>query len=147
MNARLECDVTVADAEASAALVERLFGWRVRWAGPAMSGGRTVHVGTGTQYLVLYSPSDPARGAPGWPKGMPLNHVAVEVDDLEAVERRVAEAGLEPIGHGEYAPGRRLYFFDPNGIEFEVVSYSAAGEAAARPSLGARPSRARRAGR
>ena len=124
MNARLEhVNVTVADAEASAALIERLFGWKVRWAGPAMGGGRTVQVGTETQYLALYSPQNPARDAPGWPKGMPLNHVAIEVDDLEAAERRVAEAGLAPFGHGDYEPGRRFYFLDPNGIEFEVVSY------------------------
>ena len=127
MNARLEhVNVTVADAEASAALIERLFGWRVRWSGAAASGGRTVHVGTDSQYLALYSPKDPVREAPGWPKGMPLNHVAIEVDDLAAIERKVAAAGLTPFGHGDYEPGRRFYFLDPNGIEFEVVSYSAA---------------------
>lgn len=58
-----------------------------------------------------------------WPKGAPLNHVAVVVDDLDAAEARVAEAGLTPFNHSDYKPGRRFYFFDPNGIEFEVVSY------------------------
>ena len=24
----------------------------------------------------------------------------------------------------DYEPGRRFYFFDPDGIEYEVVSYS-----------------------
>ncbi len=33
-------------------------------------------------------------------------------------------AGLEPFGHDDYDPGRRFYFFDDNGIEFEVVSYA-----------------------
>ena len=127
MNARLEhVNLTVADCDASAALIELLFGWRVRWAGPAMAGGRTVHIGTDTQYVGLYTPADLARHAPGWPKGMPLNHIAIEVDDLDAVESKVAEAGLTPFGHGDYEPGRRFYFFDPNGIEFEVVSYAAA---------------------
>ena len=37
-------------------------------------------------------------------------------------------AGLEPFGHDNYDPGERFYFFDWDGIEFEVVSY--AGEAA-----------------
>ena len=131
MNARLEhVNVTVADCDASAALIERLFGWRVRWAGASMNNGRTVHVGTETQYLALYSPAAAAQDAPGWPKGMPLNHVAIEVDDLAAIERGVTEAGLTPFGHGDYAPGRRFYFFDPNGIEFEVVSYAVADEGA-----------------
>ena len=125
MNARIEhVNLTVADPDASAALVERLFGWRVRWAGPAMAGGRTVHVGTESQYLALYSPADPERDAPGWPKGMPLNHVAVEVDDLDGVEAKVAAEGLTPFSHGDYEPGRRFYFLDRNGIEFEVVSYA-----------------------
>ena len=132
MEAKLEhVNITVGDADRSAMLIERLFGWRVRWAGAAMNGGRTVHIGTEHQYLALYS----ARGADGkplgWSKGMPLNHVALEVDDLDAVERRVVEAGLTPFSHGDYHPGRRFYFFDPDGIEFEVVSYARAGERAA----------------
>ena len=127
MEARLEhVNVTVADADRSAALLERLFGWRVRWSGPARDDGRSVHVGTDDQYLALYTERD-SDGTPlAWAKGAPLNHVAVEVDDLDAIERRVAEAGLTPFGHGDYEPGRRFYFFDTDGIEFEVVSYSGA---------------------
>ena len=124
MAARLEhVNITVGDPDRSAALLERLFGWRVRWAGPAMAGGRTVHVGSDDQYLALYAPKG-GDGAPrGWPKGAPLNHVAVVVDDLVAVEARVEDAALVPFNHGDYAPGRRFYFLDPDGIEFEVVSY------------------------
>ena len=131
MNVRLEhVNITVGDADRSAALLERIFGWRVRWAGPAMSGGRTIHIGTDEQYLALYM-APGSDGAPlAWPKGAPLNHVAVVVDDLEAVESRVAEAGLTPFNHGDYEPGRRFYFFDGDGIEFEVVSYSGKGEGA-----------------
>ncbi len=125
MEARLEhVNVTVGDADRTAALMERLFGWRVRWSGPSMAGGRSVHVGTGDQYLALYAEKG-TDGAPrGWAKGAPLNHVALVVDDLDAVERRVAEAGLIPFGHDDYDPGRRFYFFDHDGIEFEVVSYA-----------------------
>jgi predicted enzyme related to lactoylglutathione lyase len=45
------------------------------------------------------------------------------VDDLDAVERRVVAAGLRPFNHGDYEPGRRFYFLDADGIEFEIVSY------------------------
>jgi glyoxylase I family protein len=122
---RLEhVNITVGDADRSASLMERLFGWQVRWAGPSMNGGRTVHVGTDSQYLALYS-NPGSDGAPrGWAKGVPLNHVAVVVDDLDTLERRVEDAGLKPFAHGDYEPGRRFYFFDPDGIEFEVVSYA-----------------------
>ena len=127
MIARLEhVNITVADADASAALAERLFGWHVRWAGASMGGGRSVHVGTDDQYLAFYTPPAGHQGPLSWPKGMPLNHVAVVVPDIEAAERRVEAAGLTPFSHGDYEPGRRFYFIDPNGIEFEVVSYTPA---------------------
>lgn len=127
MTARLEhVNLTVSDPDRTAALLERLFQWRIRWSGPAMAGGRTVHVGTSEQYLALYSPGDGDGASFAWPKGAPLNHVAVTVDSLEDVERRVIEAGLDPFNHGDYEPGRRFYFLDPDGIEFEVVSYNAA---------------------
>ncbi len=56
-------------------------------------------------------------------KGQPLNHIGVEVDDLDATEARVVAAGLTPFSHADYEPGRRFYFLDPDGIEYEVVSY------------------------
>jgi catechol 2,3-dioxygenase-like lactoylglutathione lyase family enzyme len=132
MEARLEhVNITVSDAERTAELLERIFGWRVRWRGRAMAGGRTVHIGTDEQYLALYTMAD-SDGAPlAWPKGAPLNHVAVVVDDLETLESRVAAAGLTPFNHGDYEPGRRFYFFDNDGIEFEVVSYKQKQEMAA----------------
>ena len=59
-----------------------------------------------------------------WPKGAPLNHVGIQVEDLDAVEERVIAAGLVPFSHGDYDPGRRFYFMDWDGIEFEIVSYA-----------------------
>ena len=48
------------------------------------------------------------------------------IDDLDAVELRVKAAGLTPFSQSDYAPGRRFYFLDPDGIEYEVVSYAPA---------------------
>jgi len=31
--------------------------------------------------------------------------------------------GLEPFSFGDYDPGRRFYFLDPDGVEFEIVTY------------------------
>jgi hypothetical protein len=61
--------------------------------------------------------SAPEQGLQRYPKGEPLNHVGIEVDDLEAVEEKVIAAGLTPFAHGDYEPGRRFYFLDPGGIE------------------------------
>jgi len=119
---RLEhVNLTVPDPDLAAKLMGEVFGWSVRWQGPSMAGGRTVHVGSQDHYLALYAP---AGGGPTYPKGQPLNHIGVEVDDLDAVEARVVAAGLTPFSHGDYHPGRRFYFLDPNGIEYEVVSYT-----------------------
>ena len=57
------------------------------------------------------------------PRAGRSNHVGIEVDDLDATEARVVAAGLKPFRHDNYDPGRRFYFLDPDGIEYEVVSY------------------------
>jgi catechol 2,3-dioxygenase-like lactoylglutathione lyase family enzyme len=116
-------NVTVSDPERAAKLMETLFGWHVRWQGSARNGGRTVHVGSDRHYLALYTGDGVAYSADDFAKGRPLNHIGVEVDDLAAVEAKVVAAGLRPFGHDDYDPGRRFYFLDPDGIEYEVVSY------------------------
>lgn len=114
-------NVTVADADKAASLLADLFDWQIRWSGPARDGGYSVHVGTQDHYVACYTPR--SGQSHDFPKGAPLNHLAVVVDDLDAVEAKVVAQGLTPFNHGDYEPGRRFYFFDDNGIEFEVVSY------------------------
>jgi catechol 2,3-dioxygenase-like lactoylglutathione lyase family enzyme len=125
MTGRIEhVNVTVSDPDRTAWLLECVFGWRVRWRGKSASGGDTVHVGSDGQYVAVFA--HPAERPPpgGFAKSLPLNHIGVEVDDLDATEARVIAAGLTPFNHGDYEPGRRFYFFDPDGIEYEVVSYA-----------------------
>lgn len=119
-------NITVSDPERTACLLEKLFDWHIRWSGPAQIGGHSIHVGSQDHYVALYSPETAARPAQNYAKGKPLNHVGVEVDDLDATEARVISEGLKPFSHDDYEPGRRFYFFDPDGIEYEVVSYSKA---------------------
>jgi catechol 2,3-dioxygenase-like lactoylglutathione lyase family enzyme len=120
-NARLEhVNVTVADSRRTGDLLARLFGWRVRWQGPGKSGGYTVHVGTDDGYVALWSPAAAMAHAPE----TRLNHIAIEVPDLDAAEQRVIGEGYRPYNHGDYEPGRRFYFDHEDGIEFEVVSYA-----------------------
>ena len=113
-------NITVSDPERSSKLLQDLCGWHERWRGPSQMGGRTIHVGSARDYVALYT-CDGAAGP--FPKGAPLNHVALVVDDLAEAERTVTAAGLEAFNHGDYEPGRRFYFFDWDGTEFEVVSY------------------------
>ena len=121
-------NLTVSDPQRSAELLKQLCGWGERWSGPSKLGGQTIHVGQpgdGGGYVALYTNADVrAEGGRNYSKGQPLNHLGLLVDDLRAAEDVVRAAGLEPFGHDDYDPGARFYFFDWDGIEFEVVSYA-----------------------
>ncbi len=120
-------NITVTDPERTAQLLQFLFDWQVRWRGLAQNGGAVIHIGSGSDYIALYGKS--ASPAPTrFAKGEPLNHIGIEVDDLAATEALVIEAGLEPFSHGDYEPGHRFYFFDHDGIEYEIVSYHGANQ-------------------
>jgi catechol 2,3-dioxygenase-like lactoylglutathione lyase family enzyme len=118
-------NLTVRDPAKTALLLASIFGWHNRWQGPAADGGFTIHCGTDDHYIALYTGRDVAYTDRDFTKGQPFNHVGIRVDDLAATEDRVIAVGLTPFSHGDYEPGRRFYFFDPDGIEYEVVSYTA----------------------
>ncbi len=118
-------NITVSQPERTAEMLCNLFGWRIRWKGPSKSGGRTIHVGVDDAYLALYTPTTELGSAESHyevPGG--LNHIGVVVSDLDATELLVLAAGYETLSHSDYEPGRRFYFCDSDGIEFEVVSYA-----------------------
>lgn len=115
-------NLTVGDAKSTADTICNLFDWRIRWQGGGKGDkGHSIHVGSADSYIVLYTPHD---GSGATSTNGRLNHVAVVVDDLDEVEAKVKAAGFEPKNHGDYEPGKRFYFDDDNGIEFEVVSYA-----------------------
>ncbi len=117
-------NLTVSNPEQTAAMLTALFGWQIRWSGPARDGGRTIHVGGEDHYLAVYAEPD-RDGAPlAFEKSQPLNHVGIVVDDLDAVEAKAIALGLVPFNHDDYEPGRRFYIFDRDGIEYEIVSYA-----------------------
>ena len=116
-------NITVSDPAKSAELLIDLFDWYIRWNGPSQLGGETIHVGNAKFYLAIYALQPDAEYRLRHKKGAPLNHIGIVVDDLDDVERRVIAQGLIPFSHGDYEPGRRFYFFDRDGIEFEIISY------------------------
>ncbi len=117
-------NISVSDPERTAAMLMDLFGWHIRWKGRAASGGYTIHVGSDTDYLAVYSLRLDAAAKADFAKGAPLNHLGIEVADLGAIEQRVAARGLKAFNHADYEPGRRFYFFDEDGIEYEIISYA-----------------------
>lgn len=125
MTAGLEhVNYTVSDTRKTAAWMCDLFGWHVRWQGPSLNQGYTMHVGTDDRYVALYSPGTPRASAEdNYATTGGLNHIAVTVDDIDDMEQRVKKLGFRPTNHADYEPGRRFYFHDHDGIEYEVVQY------------------------
>ncbi|MGG9999621.1 VOC family protein [Pseudovibrio ascidiaceicola] len=118
-------NITVSDPIATASRLSDWFDWHVRWQGSARAGGTTVHVGTDDSYIAVYSLGNTtATKEDNYVTHGSLNHVGVVVDDLDAVEKKVLAGGYETRNHADYEPGRRFYFDDDDGIEFEVVSYA-----------------------
>lgn len=118
-------NLTVSNPDRTAKMLGDIFGWHVRWSGPSLGGGYTVHVGTDDDYVALYTnpKSEAVEGEP-YTKVGAVNHLGILVDDLDMLEEKVKEAGFEPVNHQTYEPGSRFYFFDKDHIEYEVVSYS-----------------------
>ena len=119
-------NVTVSDPDATAEWLGRVFGWEVRWSGEVLDGaGRSVHCGDAGSYVALYGPAAGVSDGPSsYVTKAALNHVGVVVDDLDAAEARVRAEGFETGNHADYEPGRRFYFDDADGVEWEVVSYA-----------------------
>lgn len=116
---------TATDPRATAERLCRVFDWKIRWEGPSLGGGKSVHVGTDYLYLAIYSPKENVDDRPeSYHMRGGLNHVGVLVDDLAAAEKQVLAEGYETHSHQTYDPGSRFYFHNEDGIEFEVVSYS-----------------------
>lgn len=123
---RLEhVNVTVSDPDKTAAMLCEIFGWHIRWKGSSKYDGTSIHVGSDESYLAVYTMAKMKKGRDDTYSTVGgLNHIAVVVDDLDAIERRVEAAGFETHSHADYEPGRRFYFHDADNLEFEVVSYS-----------------------
>ena len=116
-------NVTVKDLDRSIDFYRELLDFEVRWRGTVSSGAPAAHVGGDHFYLALFEATrdgefDRDYDSPG------LNHVGFVVDDLDDKRGRLAKWGIDTHLEGDYEPGRRLYFYDPNGLEVELVEYS-----------------------
>lgn len=118
-------NITVRDAAATAASLCRVFGWKVRWSGPSIHEGYSVHVGGEDHYIALYTAQSPDQKIrKNYLQSNGLTHIGIVVEDLDAAEQKVIAAGYVPQSHQDYEPGRRFYYFDDDGIEYEVISYA-----------------------
>lgn len=118
-------NITVSDAKATAALYCKLFDWHIRWEGPAMDAGYTVHVGTDTQYIALYTPAAPQADTMSDHTVIgKLNHIAITVKDLAQFRAKAEALGLLPFNDRHYLDNQHSFYIkDTDGVEFEIVSY------------------------
>lgn len=120
---RLEhANICVTDVQASTDFYCRLFGLEVSWEGLTDAGRRAVHVRRGDTYLSLFEAGTAGRASLGY-HAAGYNHVGFEVHDLDDYRQRLQAMEVPLKGEEDYAPGRRLYFYDPDGIEIELVEY------------------------
>lgn len=94
-------------------------------------GRRWVHVGNDASYLALCEASADAQ-APGPPySGRPgLNHLGFEIADTAALRTRLTAAGYQESTVPNSHPYRtRVYFYDPEGNDWEFVQYFSADAA------------------
>ncbi len=117
-------NVTVKDLDQSIDFYRNLLGLEVRWRGTVSSGSPAAHIGSGDFYLALFEASrggevDHDYESPG------LNHVGFVVSNLDEKKRHLSKLGIDIHLEGDYEPGRRFYFYDPSGLEVELVEYSA----------------------
>jgi catechol 2,3-dioxygenase-like lactoylglutathione lyase family enzyme len=99
--------------------------FKVRGEGKTREGNRWVHVGTDETYIAL----TPVRVEPGKHRtpyqGLAgVNHLAYEVDDVDALCQRMKSAGYQDSTPPNAHPHRkRRYFYDPEGNDWEFVQY------------------------
>lgn len=127
MAARLEhANLSVRDVDGAIRFLLTAFPeFEVRHEGLNANGRRWVHVGDNNSYIALMQatqePQSPGSPYDGTPR---VNHLAYEVDDVAAIEKRLAAAGYQDTTVPNAHPYRkRIYFNDAEGNEWEFVEY------------------------
>ena len=115
-------NMTVSDLDRATRFYQDLFGFRVRWQGKTTDGQPAAHVGDDRCYLALFEATKPGRFEADYLQAG-INHIGLVVDDLAVMKARLTDLGVKPDHEADYEPGRRLYFFDHDGIEVELVEY------------------------
>jgi catechol 2,3-dioxygenase-like lactoylglutathione lyase family enzyme len=127
MTQRLEhANLCVCDIDAVVRFLKTAFpDFQIRRDAVEPDGSRWLHVGTHETYIALTQAGsgERPRGTPY--KGRPgLNHLAYEVDDVEALRARLRAAGYQESTPPNAHPHRkRVYFYDAEGNDWEFVQY------------------------
>ena len=124
---RLEhANLTVRNVDETIRFLRTAFpNFKIRFDGIDSQGRRWVHVGTDDTYIALmqstFEPDErwtPYADYPG------VNHLAYEVEDVDALRERLKSAGYQDSTVPNNHPHRkRVYFYDSDGNDWEFVHY------------------------
>ncbi|PQJ89929.1 VOC family protein [Aliivibrio sifiae] len=87
---------------------------------------RWVHVGNESCYFALQEPNDPltAKDTRRPYQNISINHIGMIVDDLDNIQLKLLALGYEQNGNiTQEKHGRRIYFYDKSGFEWELIEY------------------------
>lgn len=122
-------NITVNNIERSSAFYSELFDFRQRWEGIASGEKgpvRAIHIGNDDTYLALFAAENPVR-TPADYGSTGINHFAYKVADLKPLRERLLAMDVDIHMDEHYEPGERIYFYDPDGVEVELVCYNKPG--------------------
>ncbi len=126
MTTRLDhANIVVRDIDSTISFLQAAFpDFQVRreWSD---EGRRCLHIGNDDTYIALNESTvepmekwQPYTGKPG------VNHLGFEVDDVEALRKRLVAAGFPDTTYPNNHPHRkRVYFNDAEGNDWEFVQY------------------------
>ena len=127
MSVRLEhANLCVRDIEETAKFLRTAFPeFRVRSEGKNILGSRWMHIGTADTYIALsQAAAEPAEKWVPYGQKPGTNHLGYEVDDVEALRKRMLAAGYEDSTvPNDHPHRRRVYFYDSEGNDWEFVEY------------------------
>jgi catechol 2,3-dioxygenase-like lactoylglutathione lyase family enzyme len=85
---------------------------------------RWVHLGTDTTYIAIEDRGATEKGGHEPYVDPGINHLGFVVNDIDAVSKRLTDAGYEEgLSSPDNPNRRRIYFYDADGNEYEFVEY------------------------
>lgn len=133
MTTRLEhANIAVQDVNAMIQFLQIAFpDFAIRGEGKNLMGNRWVHVGNDETYVAINEAprESPSKRAP-YSTVPGLNHLGYEVTDVKALRERMLAAGYHDSTVPNEHPSRtRVYFYDPEGNDWEFVEYNTSDRA------------------
>lgn len=121
-------NITVTDIDEATRFLTTAFPhFKVRGKGESELDGvirKWLHIGTNETYIALEQISMIDEGTRRAYRDVGINHIGFVVEDTEKITENLKKAGYQESITVEPHPFRkRVYFYDPDGIEYEFIEY------------------------